>query len=103
MALTEDERDLLNAANKIREFQKTDWWGFLLQFVMEAQMVRMRLAVAEAGGMDGLVRTEFQKGAVYGLGLLRSVFDETLAQAEAIRQREAALTEDDSEAEEEDE
>ena len=91
MAISDEEQLVLNAGRKAEEFQKSEWWDFYCSLVDGVTASQASLLTAPAGDIGGLLRTEYQKGTVNGLRLLRGVFDETIAQAKAIRRREEEL------------
>ena len=97
--ISEEERGVLAAAKWASELQKTDDWVRYMEFLQKLQLAQLSQLATPSSDVGGVLRTEYQKGTVYGLSLATTAFDETIAQAKAIRQREESLDPEDDEEE----
>ena len=97
--ISDEERGVLNAAKWASELQKTDDWVRYMEFLQKLQLAQLSQLATPSSDVGGVLRTEYQKGTIYGLSLATTAFDETIAQAKAIRQREESLDPEDDEEE----
>lgn len=96
--ISDEERGVLAAAKWAETLQKTEDWTRYMEFLQKLQLAQLSQLATPSADVGGVLRTEYQKGTVYGLSLATTAFDETIAQAKEIRLREEALDPEDDEA-----
>jgi len=87
MPLLPDEKHILQLADKLRPLTALEGWKIYLSILDGHISSKTALALRPAESIEGVVRSEADKGAIMGLRLARGIVGSILEDAESIRKK----------------
>src|SRR5215469_2347409 len=85
----EDEKHSLKLANKLRPLTALEGWKIYISILDEHINTKVNAVLSPGGGIDGVLKSEADKGAIMGLRLARGIVGSILQDADAISKKYA--------------